>query len=285
MPGRRQIVARELAQKLRLEKALRREVNSVFARMIGDYRVTLAGTGNTPSASKFLADWQTTFRRHYERVQKSFSGEVLEQQKKCNISWYERKQAEDDEETEAGRSAIFALALQQWREGHAGRSSQFITQTNQKEFDDAFIQAQEIIREQGLPTDNRTLAATAVAILARKFRGRVPGILMFETQQAAESTKLIEANVLSDLQPFPTSRFGVGDTQATKDWFTVGDDLVRDIHEKADGQKKKSTNPSKLAGNYLCTLAIRLWGLVRGMLWAAGVRLNMNYREIKSHGH
>lgn len=284
MSGRRQIVARELAQKLRLEKAFRREVNSIFARMIGDYRITLAGTGNIPSSSKFLADWQAALRKHYERVQKAFSGEVLEQQEKCNPAWYERKQTED-EETEAGRAAIFALALQQWREEHVGRGAQFITETNQSDFEEAFIQAQQLIREQELPTDNRTLAATAVAILARKFRGRVPGILMLETQQAAESTKLIEANVLKDLQPFPTSRFGVGDTQAIKDWFTVGDDIVRDIHVAADGQKKKSTNLSRLAGNYLCTLAIHLSELLWGILRDAAVLLSMNYREKKYYGY
>lgn len=278
VPGRRQIVARELAEKLRLEKAFRREVKSLFSRMVNNYAVTLAATGNTPSAGKFLADWQATLRKHYERVQKAFSGEVLNQQKKCNSSWYEKKQ-EEDEETEAGRSALFALALQQWKDDHVGRSAQFITQTNEKDFEEAFIQAREIVREQELPADNRTLAATAVAILTRKFRGRAPGILMFETQQAAESTKLIEANVLSDLPPFPRSQFGVGDTKATKDWVTVGDDIVRDIHEAADGQKKKSTRLSRLAGNYLCTLVIPLWVPLRPTSLAAGVLPNMNYRR------
>lgn len=282
MAGRRQIVARELALKLRLEKAFRREINSIFSRMVKDYGVTVAGTGNTPDANKFLDDWKVTLGRHYERVQKAFSGEVLDQQKKCNPVWHERKQ-QDDEDIEAERAAILALALQQWREDHAGRGAQFITQTNQNEFNEALQQAREIVREQELPLDDRTLAATAVAILIRKFRGRTPGILMFETQQAAESTKLIEANVLEDLQPFPRGRFGVGDTDAIKSWFTVGDDLVRDIHVAADGQKKKSTKLSRLAGNYLCIQATHLWELLQEMLWAAGALLSMNYKENKSH--
>lgn len=285
MPGRRQIVARELAQKLRLEKAFRREVNSLFSRMVKDYRVTLAATGNISDAGKFLADWQVILRKHYERVQKAFSGEVLDQQKKCNPIWYELKQAEEDEETEAGRAIIFALALQQWREDHAGRGAQFIAQTNQDDFDNALIQARQIVRDQDLPTDNRTLAATAVALLTRKFRGRTPGILMFETQQSAESTKLIEANILEDLPPFPQSRFGIGDTQAIKSWFTVDDDLVRDIHVAADDQKKKSTKLSMLVMNCLCIPVILLWELLQGMSWVADVRLNMIYREIESHVH
>jgi hypothetical protein len=285
MPGRQQIVARELAEKLRLEKAFRREINSIFRRMVKDFAVTLAGTGTIPSASKFLADWESTLNKHYERVQRSFSGEVLEQQEKCNQDWYERKQAEDDEETEAGRAAIFALALQQWRDEHAGRGAQLITQTNQRDFDDALRQAREIVRDQDLPTDNRTLAATAVAVLTRKFQGRTPGILMLETQQSAESTKLIEANVLDDLPPFPRSRFGIGDTQAIKTWWTVGDDVVRDIHQAADDQKKKSTSPSRLAANYLCTLAILLWGHLYRILRVVGVLPSMNYKEIKSYGY
>lgn len=284
MPGRRQIVARELTLKLRLEKAFRREINSLFSRMVRDYGITIAGTGIIPDPFKFLADWQSTLKRHYERVQRSFSGEVLEQQKKCNAVWYEKKQAED-EEAEAGRAVIFALALQQWKEEHAGSGSQFITRTNQRDFGEALSQAMEVIREENLPTDNRTLASTAVAILTRKFQGRTPGILMFETQQAAESTKLIEANVIEDLPPFPRGRFGIGDTDALKAWWTVGDDLVRDIHVNANNQKKKSTKHSRLAGSYLCILAIHLWGRLREMLWAAGALLSMNYREKKSHGY
>ncbi len=285
MPNRPKIVARELAQKLRLEKQFRREVASLFSRMVKDFRVTIAGTGNIPDANKFIGDWEATLKKHYERVQKAFAGEVLNQQKKCNVAWNERKQDEDDEESDASRAILFALALQQWKEENAGSSSRFITQTNQKEFREALNQAREIVVEQNLPRDSRTLAATAAAILSRKFQGRSPGIVMLNTQQPAESTKLIEANVLSDLPPFPRGRFGTGDTRATKTWWTVGDDIVRDIHKAVHGQKKKSTSLFRSAGNYSCTLGIRLWGQLQAMLWAVGARHNMNYREIQSHGH
>jgi hypothetical protein len=200
MPGRRQIVSRELAKKLRLEKAFRREVRSLFRRIIKDFAVSVAGTGFAPSADKYKDDWKSALKKHYERVQAAFTGEVLKQQNKCNSAWWERKQNED-EENDTEKAALLALALQAWRDHHSAQSANLITRTTQKNFNDALRKARELITEQELPTDRRTLALTAAAILRDKFSGRVDGILMFETQQSAESTKLSEAEILSDIQP------------------------------------------------------------------------------------
>jgi hypothetical protein len=208
MPGRRQIVARELALKLQLEKAFGREVRSLFRRIVKDFKTTVSGIGRAPDAKKFLPDWQATLKKHYERVQKGFDGEVLNQQKKCNASWYEKKQEEVDDSAE--NAALLSLALQKWKEDHSVQSADFITQTTQDNFNDALDEAMEVIREQDLPTDNRTLALTAAAILAAKFSGRVGNILMFETQQAAESAKLAEAEILTGLEPSILSGFGAG---------------------------------------------------------------------------
>lgn len=202
MPNKRQqIIASELEKKLRLEKAFRREVRSLFNRIVKDFTVTVMNTGIfPPGANKFIPDWQSALKRHYERVQKAFNGEVLEQQKKCNATWYERKQAEG-EDTEAEKAALLALALQKWRDEHSVESAELIAQTTQKNFNEAINEARETILEQDLPTDRRTLALTAAAILKRKFNGRVGGILMFETQQSAESAKLAEAEIESDIRP------------------------------------------------------------------------------------
>lgn len=279
MPNRPQIVAEELRKKIRLEDIFRKDVNSLFNRMVREYRTSIAGLGTAPQSDIFTEDWLALYKKHYIRVQEAFTGDVLNQQKKCNPTWYEKKQEQEEDDT-LEKEALFLLALQSWRDKTSRDASEFVTATNQKDFNKALQKAREIIREQGLPTDNRTLATTASAILDREFKGRVDGVVMFETQRAAESTKLIEASVLSETDPFPRGGFGVADTLATKTWWTVGDDKVREAHVAANGQKKKLMSPLLSMGNYLCILVTQLLGH-RLVIWPiVGVRLSMTYRGV-----
>jgi hypothetical protein len=261
MPNARQKqAASDLRKKLKLEKAFRREVNSLFARMVKEFALSVAGTGNPPSMEKYIPDWEAALKRHYERTQQEFTGVVLDQQKKCNPVWIEKKQEEDEEDRDAEMALILGLALAQWRDEHAPISAQNITTTSIKNVQDALEMAREIVRRDELPTDSRTLALTATPILKDKYRGRVDGILMFETQQAVEATKRAEAEVLADLEPFSRAELGRTNVEAEKTWWTVGDDKVRDAHRVANGQKKKLMSHFKSAVNYLCIQATQVWG-------------------------
>lgn len=260
MPSARQEqAAADLRKKLKLEKAFRREVRSLFARMVREFGMSVAGTGFPPRAQKYIPEWEAILKKHYERTQRAFTGVVLDQQKKCNPAWIEKKQEDDEEDRDAERALILGLALTKWRDEHASESARQITSTNARNIQDALEMAREIIRKERLPEDTRTLALTATPILKNKYNGRVGGILMFETQQAAEATKRAEAEVLSGLEPFSPRELGRVDVEAEKEWFTVGDDKVRDAHKIANGQKKKSINHLLLMGNCSCTLETQAW--------------------------
>ena len=241
--------ARDLVQKLRLEMVFRREVRSIFSRMVKDFTVVAGRTGFPSSAERYKPDWESALKRHYERTQRAFRGMVIEQQKN-NPSWHEKKQDEDENE-KRDKEALLLLALLTWKEEHAETSAAAIVSTSQQNYRDALRQAREISAEEGKPQDNRSIALLAATILKRKFSGREPGILMFETQQASESTKLAEAVVESGIQPSILTGITAVVTEAIKTWWTVGDNKVRLFHQQANRQKKKVNEPFIVGGQML----------------------------------
>jgi hypothetical protein len=140
---------------------------------------------------------------------------------------------------------------------------------------DAIDQARQALSEEGSPTDKRSLALTATAILKRILRGRVDLIAVTETQMAAETTKAVEASVVTNTQipgiPVPPNAFPsfvprpspfapsipsqpepaepVAPTEPTiappptpvtlkKSWITLRDKRVRPTHHDAHGQTR-----------------------------------------------
>lgn len=241
MPTESQLVADDLARKIRLENTFRREIKTLFNRQNRDFRTVVASTGFPPEAIKSRGDWESILRRHYERVQAKFKGVVSPGRA--------RKQNDDDNERE--RMALLALALLTWRDRMAPQQAESITQTTDKNYRNSMTQAQTLIREQGLDASNLTLAATAVVLLKRMFAGREEGIAVFETQQAAESTKLAEAEVLSGLQPSVLTGISPEIIKSKKKWKTVGDNLVRLWHVAANNQTRLVNLPFEVMGELL----------------------------------
>lgn len=246
---------RDLVQKLRLEKTFRPEVNSLFARMREDFRISVAATGQAPQASKFSASWQALLVKHYKRVQKSFTGTVKDFNEKSLIG-YEKKQDELTQEEEDNLEELFLLALLGYRDNRSEEQEAHISRTNDKQMFEAISQARQLQEEQGKPTDNRTIAAVASAILARKFKGRVEGIITLETQAPAEATKLFEARTMVGLPPTPEvvpvdQVFRPREAELMKVWRTIGDSKVRDSHRAANFQRVPANEPFIVGGHQL----------------------------------
>lgn len=243
---------RDLVQKLRLEKTFRPEVSSLFARMREDFRISVAATGQAPSANKFSASWQALLVKHYKRVQKSFTGTVKDFNEKSLIG-YEKKQDELTQEEESALEEMFLLALLGYRDNRSEEQEAHITRTNEKNMQQAILEARQV--QEG-PTDNRTIAAVASAILARKFNGRVDGIITLETQAPAEATKLFEARTMVGLPPTPEvvpvdQVFRPMEAVLMKTWRTIGDKVVRDAHKAANFQKVQAEDPFIVMGQML----------------------------------
>lgn len=244
-------VAREDARKLRLEKIFAREAKSIFSRMLKDFRASVMALGAEPSGvyrELYQSDWRGALSRHYERVQRSFRGVVGEEQEALSGRKTRQELPQDlepDPEAQAKEAAdededALIVLLLGWRAEQALTAAQWITLTNDKNMRDALMQARQQLVEEGQPTDNRSVAAAASVLLARKFAVRVPIIAESETQHAAESTKAAEAEIAAKRMERPPppepGKVVVPPPRPQKMWVTMGDRRVRPHHKKAEGQ-------------------------------------------------
>lgn len=225
-------VQEQADEKMRLEKTFAPEVKRLFALISADFLRGVASTGQPPNMNRYLPAWQNILDQHYARTQNKFTGMTgLEP---------------PPEDTEN----LFALALLKWRDDNTQSQSELITQTTIKNVNDSLELGRQALVQADEEVTNRMLAASSTAILKRKFAGRVDGIVMSETQGAAESTKFAEAEVSDGLRPRVLGG-GAVVTTVSKTWRTVGDTTVRDIHKRANGQRVRLTEPFIVNGEQL----------------------------------
>ena len=231
-------VEEQFRDKLRLEKQFRPKIVRLFKKINKGVTATLANTGRVGKVDKYRGELVSLLRAHYEKVQTKFKGVVTSTQ----------KQEDEDEDL----IAAFDLGLTTWAEENSERSADLILGTTENNIQDSVNKARSILEGDGEEVTNRTLAAAMRPVLDRELAGRVEGIISFETQAPAESTKLFEAFMLSGLVPpileVPPSSIP-GDP--TKVWITVGDNRVRDIHKKVEAQVRKLMEPFNAGGEKL----------------------------------
>lgn len=257
MASRREILDREVAEKVRLEALVKPGIRKIFARVVDDFRVAVARTGQPQEVRRYRTSFESLLEDHYRRVQKSFSGSILLHNNVLTFSALRAKQNKQEEDESHIKELIAAIFLL-WDEQHAPVQADIIARTTGRDMDDAVSQAIQALREEGKPTDQRSVAATAVVILKRILRGRVDLIAVTETQTAAETTKAIEASTAArvlipgipvprDIVPIiepavPAPGAGPRLTPAKptlkKSWLTLRDKKVRDTHRAAEGQTR-----------------------------------------------
>lgn len=233
-------VARDLTAKISLEAKLRPKVNKLFKRMVNAHKRSVATTGMPPNAQEFKLEWAELLFEHYELVQTAFNG---------TVAAFQVKQVAEAQEPTA--EELLAGALLGWAETQAPRQAKFITVTSNNNVADAMAQARESLLEEGESLDNRSMAAASGAILTRSMAGRVGSIVMTETQSAAESTKIMEAYGLSDINPTLALGGAVVVSTTTKRWQTVGDNRVRGTHVLANGQVRQLSGAFDVGGEQL----------------------------------
>ena len=220
----------ELNDKLRLEKILTRELRPLFVRMNADFKSVYAATGRVVNFDDYIPDITAVLRKHYQRTQRSFKNNVS---KSNGITDIETKQNE-----------LLELGLIAWIASMLQSQPQAISDTTGKDAQESINMANAALAEEGAQRTLITIAAAAAVINRRKLFGRLTGIATTETQGAAESTKLMEAEVLSGRSPYTiaTDPFVLTRPRdepikpGTKQWVTVNDSRVRSTHVNADRQ-------------------------------------------------
>lgn len=245
MPSDSQILRRELAEKLRLEESLKPGIRRIFRRVLDEFKSSVARTGRPQPVARYAVSFEVLLEDHYRKVAKAFKGAVLAQNSAS--SYAELKQAKEDDNTEELIAAIFLL----WADGHAPMQAEIITNTNELDMQDVVTQARDALVLQGMPTDNRSLAAAAGAILKRLLGGRVGLIAVTETQTSAEMAKQIEASTAAGVTipgvPVP-SDIGLRprpevSPKLKKSWLDLRDDRTRETHLIAGRRYQESPIP------------------------------------------
>lgn len=252
MPSRREILSREVAEKLRLEAIMKPGIRKIFARVVDDFRVSVARTGQSQEVTRYRKSFETLLEEHYRRVQRAFSGMILKQNNVLTYSALRAKQNKAEEDESHIKELIWSIFLL-WDDQHAPAQADIIVATTVRDMQDAIDQGRQALREEDKPADNRSLAAVAAAILKRILRGRIDLIAVTETQAAAEAAKAIEASTAArvlipgiplprDIVPIleptvaPTSTPGAGPRLTPvqpvlkKSWLDMRDKRVRATH-------------------------------------------------------
>lgn len=241
---RQNIAKRELSDKLKLEKSLIKELRPLFMKMNKAFMLNYARRGRIIDFSQYEPDVKALLRKHYERTQKRFTGNVIEMNG-MKKSMVEKKDM-----------SLIELGLVAWIANKLLTSPEKIIETTQKEANDAVTIAQRDIIQDGGEFSFATVAALALAYNKRKLLGRLTTIAITETQAASEGAKLIEAQGLAGIKPFsidddPFSLTRPNEEEIaenTKQWVTVRDGSVRATHIAADRQKVPINDTFKVGG-------------------------------------
>lgn len=219
-------IPKQLELKIKLERIFKKEVTAIFNSITKEFRLNMQANGMPPLASTYKPIWETALRKHYRRVQRAFTGAV--------------KQIPSDD-----LLSVFLV----WLNKRTPEQADHITETAKEDMSLAIQLAEAEAIEQGIALTQIERAANSTAILRKKFKSRTQTLINTETQAASESTKFMEAELLSGVEPRIMG--GREESETTKKWTTVGDIRVRKIHKEANGQVRKLNVPYDVGGEQL----------------------------------
>lgn len=228
---------RDLIRKLELEKKLARDVAKLNRNIVNRTILSFATSGISFDASILQDDFAAVLEKHYKTASNIFAEQMTE------TLPVEIAITEDESTTIQKALAAYFVA-------RALEQADIITKTNQKNIDDSVAAARQTFDDNGKPLSQLDQARTAGALTARKLRGRLRSIATTETQNAAETSKATEAEVLSGRQPSIITSTP-SDAGVEKEWVTVGDEKVRIDHVKADSQMRDLSKPFTVGGQLL----------------------------------
>lgn len=230
--------------KISLEQQFAPSVRALLNRMIRDFRVLYSASTMIPDTSLYKSDWEALLDSQYRRVGNTFIG--IEQKSHILTSLHVKQI--DDQRVLSLIEAAFLL----WSKGRAPRQAEFILNTTSKLINEAVEDAKQLAPIDLTGDDlNRFVATTASAQLFRGVPGRVGAITNMETQAPAEQAKQFTALAAAGARVLPLQPIIDQPQEVTKEWHTVGDELVRRAHADADLQKRNNKEPFTVGGESL----------------------------------
>lgn len=197
----------EFNLKLRLEASLRRKLHSIHIRMVRSFVRSIAQTGQIPDfQQEFGEELLEVMEAHWTRVGEAFTRRIDRQIKVISIVIAEHYKVRTVESvrqiTDAGhRRAATALDVAR------------------REARDALLIGEPALAE-------LEIATNAGGIFSRQLQGTETRLVMFNTQEPAESAKLTQVEILSG-EPPQIAGGSAAESKMTKEWVNLGDSRVR----------------------------------------------------------
>jgi hypothetical protein len=222
-----QKAARDQQLKLAFERKLKPTMDRLLVSVAKEVADAIAISG--PAAAGTVATKEleilVALNKHYQDVGKVFSRQLTNRLPAAlGVTGSER--------------SVIEAELQQIFAQRASSQAQLIARTTTNNIQRSVTAQLAAAGDDALT--NRELGRNVGTQLSRHFRKRAAGIAITETQNPAETSKAVEAEVVA---PNPM--------QTTKEWVSQGDDLVRDSHLSADGQVKPLDMPYVVQGQTL----------------------------------
>lgn len=264
----RENAVREHEIKLRLEREFRPKVFSLFVDMQADFLRKVAA-GIRFSATPYEKNWRELISTHILKTQKAFSSYVSDTQEKGLT----------------GEMEIFLRkTLFNWKETRADFAAKKIIKTTQSNMDEALNDAfVDLAAENQGVVSNAEISVTAARGLTPLLEARTDIISLMETQSAAETAKLFEAQAVSGLEPDLSEYISKPNlVKTTKVWITMGDDKVRHPpgskfdHVAAEGQEQNMNDFYIVSGEKLMQPGDMTQGASAGNVF--GCRCSSQYR-------
>ena len=228
---------RDLIRKMDLEAQIIRKLTTLN-NTISRGTIRSFNDGGLPfDASILLKDFEDMLTTHYHTTAETFSRQL-------SVTLPDDIAATDAELTAIDEALLVYFAAR------AIEQARIISDTNQKNINQSIAEAADLRDDADKPFSRRDQAVFAGVGTLRKLKGRQQSIAITETQNAAETAKATEADVLAGRKPSVVAASGAP-ANIDKEWVTVGDQNVRDSHVLADSQTRDVSKPFTVEGQLL----------------------------------
>lgn len=221
----------DLNEKQKLEKQFEDIAASIFGMYLSQFRRSVQQDRGVPPASLTYQDFRFSLDRHYRRTQNVFRSLVFE--------------GIDPVEENGEAQDLFDSSMDAWRKRVSEERAALISETNVLEAEESLKRAAEDIEAAGEVATPFALAALSSLSLKRKFDQRKKLISVMETQAAAESTKFLKTEAITNT---PVLMRGF---LTFKNWHTRIDGRERPSHHNANNQERPAAEAFQVGGSKL----------------------------------
>jgi hypothetical protein len=223
------LAAQNLAAKLQIESAFRRDLKTLFNKVNRDFVRHYKLYGQLAPIDRNKDAIRDLLLKYYRMINRKFGYQI----RTNNVKMIEKIETKN-----VGLDSEIDKQLDVYSQNHSEEQANIISQTNIRE-------QQEIVRKiraeaalAGVLLTDNDVADQASDVLEEKYNGRIDTIAATETQNVSEHTKYIEATVIGGLL------VGMNiNNPLKKRWISVLDERTRDSHVAADGQEVPANDP------------------------------------------